>query len=184
MSKVGRDSITVPSGVRPTLTGSVLTVEGPKGKLSQALHRTLAVEIGQDAIRVKRTAETKVAKAMHGTTQRIIANMVLGVTEGFEQRMIIEGIGYKASVKGQDIALEVGHSHPVVIPIPEGIKATVEKGLIMINGIDKQLVGQTAATIRACSPADPYKGKGIRYEDEILHLKPGKKAAATGATAA
>lgn len=184
MSKVGRNSIVIPSGVRPTLAGAVLTVEGPKGTLRQALHQAVAVEISEGAISVKRTADTKVGRAMHGTTQRLIANMVAGVTSGFEKKLIIEGVGYKASVKGKDLVLEIGYSHPVAVPIPGGIEVTAEKGLITVRGTDKQMVGQTAAIIRARRPADPYKGKGIRYDDEILHLKPGKKAAATGAAAA
>lgn len=184
MSKVGRNSIAVPSGVRPTLAGAVLTVEGPKGKLSQALHQAVAVEISEGAISVKRTADTKVGRAMHGTTQRLIANMVTGVTAGFERKLIIEGVGYKASVKGKDLALEIGYSHPVAVPIPPGVEVVADKGLITVRGTDKQAVGQVAAIIRARRPADPYKGKGIRYDDEVLHLKPGKKAAATGAAAA
>lgn len=184
MSKVGRNSIVVPSGVRPTLTGAVLTIEGPKGKLSQALHQAVAVEISEGTISVKRTADTKVGRAMHGTTQRLIANMVAGVTSGFERKLIIEGVGYKANVKGKDLVLEIGYSHPVPVPIPAGVEVKAEKGLITVRGMDKQVVGQIAAIIRARRPADPYKGKGIRYEDEVIHLKPGKKAAAAGTASA
>lgn len=182
MSKIGRNPLAIPGGVTVETQDGVFVVKGPKGSLSMKLHRLVGVDVTEGRAIVKRRMETKAAKSIHGTTRAIIANMVEGVSKGFTKKLIIEGVGFKANVQGKEVILSLGYTHPVKLEIPEGVVVSVEKNLIAISGSDKQVVGQFAAEMRSKRVPDAYKGKGLRYEDEKVRLKPGKKAAtATGA---
>ncbi len=178
MSRIGKSPIPIPDGVKVSLNGNSITVEGPKGKLSMDIHPDMRVEINESekVIRVFRPTERSYHKALHGTTAALIRNMVKGVSEGFTVVLELHGLGYRASMKGNALELNLGKSHPDVYPVPEGIKIEVKGNEIHISGIDKQRVGQVAAEIRALRKPDPYKGKGIRYKDEVIRLKPGKAA--------
>ncbi|MEO0270390.1 MAG: 50S ribosomal protein L6 [candidate division WOR-3 bacterium] len=182
MSKIGKKPILIPKGVEVNLTGNILKVKGPKGELKQVIHESVEVEIKDGEIRVKRKKDEKIAKAMHGTTRSLINNMIKGVTEGYVKELLVVGAGYKADLKGKELILDVGYAEPKKYIIPEGIKAEVKREgqniKIRIEGIDKQKVGQVAAEIRRIREPDPYKGKGIRYLDEVIRLKPGKAGAA------
>ena len=177
MSKIGRKIINIPSGVKVDLVAGRLNVQGPKGGLTMDLHAQVEATISGSEVNVTRRHETKLARSLHGTTRALIANMVKGVTEGFNVKLIIEGVGFKAAVQGRELNMNLGYTHPVNLEIPEGLEVKIDKGLITISGSDKQRVGQFAALTRAQRVPDAYKGKGIRYEDERLKLKPGKKAA-------
>ena len=177
MSKIGRVPIKIPSGVTVTIQGPNIQAKGPKGTLSLVLSHSVKVEAVGEELRVARQGDSKLARAAHGTTHRLLQNLIRGVTDGFERRLIIEGIGFKAAVQGQTLVLELGYANPVELAIPTGIEVKVEKSLISVRGLDKQQVGEFAAIIRKQRPPDAYKGKGIRYELEVLKLKPGKKAA-------
>ena len=175
MSRIGKKPIALPAGVKFAVADRVVTVEGPKGKLSLTLppHVTAAVE-GNDIV-VSPVNETRQANAMHGLTRSLINNMVIGVTTGFRKELAIVGIGYKAALSGKKLTLSLGYSHTIEFPVPEGITLTVTpENKIIVEGADKQLVGETAAEIRRFRPPEPYKGKGIRYVDERIVLKEGK----------
>jgi large subunit ribosomal protein L6 len=178
MSRIGKSPIPIPEGVKVSLNGNSITVEGPKGKLSMDIHPDMRVEIddSEKVIRVFRPTERSMHKALHGTTAALIRNMVKGVSEGFTVVLELHGLGYRASMKGNNLELSLGKSHQDIYPVPEGIKIEVKGNEIHISGIDKQKVGQVAAEIRALRKPDPYKGKGIRYKDEVIKLKPGKAA--------
>lgn len=179
MSRIGRKPILIPSDVKVAVEGQRVHVEGPKGKLSHAVPDALTVSLENGRLRVGRSADHRAARALHGLTRALLANMVLGVKQGFEKKLEIVGIGYRAQVQGKALQLTLGYSHPVVFPLPEGIQAEVDKQtLITLRGADKQLVGQTAAMLRALRKPDPYKGKGIKYVDEVIRRKVGKKAVA------
>ncbi len=182
MSRIGRLPVPIPDGVTVTLNDGVLTVKGPKGELSFRVHPEMKVVIDTEAreIRVERPSDRKIHRALHGTTRQIIANMVRGVTQGYEKVLKVVGKGYRVQQRGKDIVFNVGFAHEVVFTPPPDVQVTVEgQDTVKVSGIDKQRVGQVAADIRAIRPPDPYKGKGIRYADEVLILKPGK----TGASA-
>ncbi|MCE5334460.1 MAG: 50S ribosomal protein L6 [Desulfobacteraceae bacterium] len=175
MSRVGKLPITIPKGVNVTLADSVLTVKGPKGTLARSLPDTIDVAIDAQAVEFKRRDDSIQARATHGLVRALVHNMVKGVSEGFTKGLEIQGTGYRAEVQGNTLNLSLGYSHPVQFPLPEGIKATVERtNLVRLEGIDIEVLGQTAARIRALRPVEPYKGKGVRYVGEHVHRKVGK----------
>jgi large subunit ribosomal protein L6 len=177
MSRVGKKPIPIPAGVTVTVKGSTSVVKGPKGELHQHVPQGLGYELAEGKLTVTRPNESKPMKAQHGLVRALIANQVKGVTEGWTRTLLIEGVGYRAAVKGKVLDLQMQFSHPVAYDIPEGITVlTPEPTRIEISGLDKQLVGQVAAEIRAYRKPEPYKGKGIRYSDEIIQRKAGKAA--------
>ena len=175
MSRIGKKPIEIPAGVKVSVSGETVAVEGKGGKLSIALPPHVAVEVKENQVLVSQTDEVREAGAMHGLARSLINNMVIGVSVGFKKELSIVGVGYKAALAGNKLTLNLGFSHPIVYQLPDGIKLTVEEGTKMvISGCDKQLVGETAAQIRRFRPPEPYKGKGIRYVDERIILKEGK----------
>jgi large subunit ribosomal protein L6 len=177
MSRIGKEPIAIPDGVNVELQGSRVTVNGPGGALHQEVSPELKVTVDDGTVRVERPSDERHHKALHGLTRTLIANMVEGVTKGFEKRLEIQGVGYRAALRGSDLELQVGYSHPVEFPAPEGIAFEVPApNRIVVRGIDKQLVGETAARIRKVRKPEPYKGKGIRYEGEYVRKKAGKAA--------
>ncbi|NTW14062.1 MAG: 50S ribosomal protein L6 [Candidatus Moranbacteria bacterium] len=178
MSRIGKLTITVPAGVDASVSANVVTVKGGKGTLTFAHHTDVKVSLENGILSVAKLGESKRASAIWGTTSKLLSNMIEGVTKGFEKRLELNGVGYRMSVSGKKIDLALGFSHPVVVPIPDGIEAKIEKNVLTINGIDRQKVGQLAANIRDLKPVEPYKGKGFRYVGEIVRRKEGKKASA------
>ena len=177
MSRIGKAPISLPDGVEFTYDNAVVTVKGPKGELTQRVPREMLVEVGDGVIEVKRPTESGQHRSLHGLTRTLIANMVTGVTAGFEKRLEIVGVGYRAGVKGKDLELLVGYSHPVVIEPPEHVEfETPQPTVVLVRGIDKQVVGEIAAKVRSIRPPEPYKGKGIRYAGEYVQRKVGKRA--------
>lgn len=175
MSRIGRKPITVPGGVNIDLDNSVITVKGPKGTLSRELHKDMKVVVADSVITVERPSDNKLHRSLHGTTRSVIANMVSGVTEGFAKNLELVGVGYRANKTGEKIVLNVGYSHPVEITPESGIEFEVPSNTkIIVRGIDKELVGATAAKIRSVREPEPYKGKGIKYEGERILRKEGK----------
>ena len=176
MSRVGKKPVAIPSGVTATVEGQVVKVKGPKGALSLVLHGDIEAKVQSGEIKVDPRSETKRARAMWGTYRSLLANIMTGVTKGFERKLEISGVGYRAAVQGKNLQIALGYSHDVVYPIPEGIAiATPRPVEIVISGSDKQKVGQVAAEIREYRPPEPYKGKGIKYADERIFRKEGKK---------
>ena len=173
MSRIGKKAIAIPAGVKVAVSGNTVTVEG-KAKLSLDLPPHVAVEVADNQVVVKQASEAREAGAMHGLARSLINNMVIGVTAGFKKELQIVGVGYKAALQGSKLNLSLGYSHPIVYQIPEGVKVTLNENKILVEGADKQLVGQTAAEIRRFRSPEPYKGKGIRYVDERIVLKEGK----------
>lgn len=180
MSKIGRLPVVIPQGVTVQAASSEVIVSGPKGNLSFILRPEIVVKVEGDQVQVTRRSDTKFSKALHGLTRSVIANMVKGVTDGHEKTLEIVGVGYRAAKQGESLVLNVGYSHPVVIAPVLGIQIDTKENKIVISGADKIVVGETAAKIRRVRPPEPYKGKGIKYIDEIVRRKPGKavKAAA------
>jgi large subunit ribosomal protein L6 len=179
MSRIGRKPVPMPKGVSAQLDGVRITVKGPKGEISRTLHPDLALTVEGETIVVRRPSDENRHKALHGLTRTLVANMVDGVTKGFTKALEIQGVGYKAEPKPFGVQLVVGFSHPVPYHAPKGIKISVDNNVILkIEGIDKELVGQVAAEIRAIRPPEPYKGKGIRYAGEQVRRKAGKTAQA------
>jgi large subunit ribosomal protein L6 len=177
MSRIGRKPIPVPDTVTVEVAPGSVAVKGPKGELSQRLSTDIKVEQADGTVTVERPTDRGEHRALHGLTRSLIANMVEGVTEGFEKRLEIQGVGYRASLKGRTLDMALGFSHPVSIDPPEGIEFEVPQPTeVIVRGIDKQLVGQVAADIRKRRPPEPYKGKGIRYRDEHVARKVGKRA--------
>jgi large subunit ribosomal protein L6 len=177
MSRIGRKPVPVPEAVTVEIAPGSIAVKGPKGELTQAYSQDMTVERGDGVVTVARPTDRGEHRALHGLTRSLIANMVEGVTEGFEKRLEIQGVGYRAALKGRKLELALGFSHPVAIDAPEGIEFEVPQPTeIIVRGIDKQLVGQVAADIRKRRPPEPYKGKGIRYRDEQVLRKVGKRA--------
>src|ERR1051325_8237590 len=176
MSRIGKKAIAVPSGITANIEGQTVKVKGPKGALQVVLHDDVAVKLDGSEIKVDPRAETTRARAQWGTSRTLVANLIAGVTKGFEQRLEINGVGYRAAVQGKNLQLALGYSHDVVYPIPEGITIATPKPVeIVISGIDRQKVGQAAAEIREYRPPEPYKGKGIKYAAERIFRKEGKK---------
>ena len=177
MSRIGKAPIPLPDSVEFKYDNAVVTVKGPKGELTQRVPREMMVELGDGGIEVKRPTDSGQHRSLHGLTRTLIANMVTGVTDGFEKRLEIVGVGYRASVKGSDLELLVGYSHPVVIAPPEHITFECpQQTVVVVRGIDKQVVGEVAAKVRSIRPPEPYKGKGIRYAGEYVQRKVGKRA--------
>ena len=177
MSRIGKQEIQIPKGVEVKKDGALLTVKGPKGSLTKTFRDDIEIKIEDGKITFSPKRNDKFSRALWGTYASHIKNMVKGVNDGFEKKLILEGVGYKSEVKGDKLVLALGFSHPVVIKIPEGITATAEKNNITITGIDKELVGSFTAAIRALKKPEPYKGKGMRYHDEVIRRKQGKKTA-------
>lgn len=177
MSRVGKEPIEIPGNVTVELKGGCVVIEGPLGKLEQEVRREIRVEIKNGKIFVFRKKEDKLAKSLHGLTRTLISNMIEGAIKGFSKTLELHGTGYRAKLEAKKLVLQVGFSHPVVVEPPEGIefKLKGEKEII-VSGIDKQLVGNTAAAIRSIKKPEPYKGKGIRYKEEVVRRKPGKAA--------
>mgnify|MGYP003581236452 CR=1 FL=1 len=177
MSRIGRKPVPVPDAVTVEIAPGNIAVKGPKGELRQTLSPDMTVEQGDGVVTVVRPTDRGEHRALHGLSRSLIANMVAGVTDGFERRLEIQGVGYRANLKGKKLELALGFSHPVAIDAPEGIDFEVPQPTeIIVKGIDKQLVGQVAADIRKRRPPEPYKGKGIRYRDEHVMRKVGKRA--------
>lgn len=176
MSRIGKAPIPVPSDVEVTIRGSEVTVKGPKGELSRTFHKDISVSLQDDQIIVTRPTDHRLHRSLHGLTRALLANMIQGVHEGFSKRLEIHGVGYRAQQEGDKLILLVGYSHPVQIVPPPGITVDVEKGYrsIVVQGVDKELVGRVAAEIRAVRKPEPYKGKGIRYAGEYVRRKAGK----------
>ncbi len=174
MSRIGRLPVTLPSGVEVNIQGSFVRVKGPKGELQRTFSPRIKIALEDGQIVVTRHTDAPDDKALHGTTRAVLANMVQGVSTGFEKKLQIEGVGYRAELEGKTLVLYVGYSHPVRIEPPAGITFAVEKNEIAVRGIDKELVGQVAADIRSVRPPEPYHGKGIRYADEKIRRKAGK----------
>lgn len=182
MSRTGKKPVVLVDQVRAQVKDGVLIIQGPLGKHEYHIPQNMGVEVTAKEILVKRPNDESAAKSNHGLIRALIQNMVTGVSTGFEKILQIEGVGYRAEIKGQDLNISLGFSHPVSFVIPKDLKVTVEKQTrIILKGFDKAMVGQTAADIRAFRPPEPYKGKGIRYEGEIIQRKVGKAAASTGA---
>jgi large subunit ribosomal protein L6 len=176
MSRIGKKAVTIPSGVTASIEGQTVKVKGPKGALQVVLPDDVVATMEQDSVKIDPRHETKRARSMWGTSRTLVSNLVTGVTKGFERKLDITGVGYRASVQGKNLQLALGYSHDVVYPIPEGIAITTGKPTeIMISGIDRQKVGQVAAEIRAFRKPEPYKGKGVRYAGEYIFRKEGKK---------
>ncbi len=181
MSRVGKKPIEIISGVTATINGQQVEVKGPKGSLKMELHPVVKVELQDSNLIVSvPKPEDKNQRALWGLTRALLNNMVVGVTQGFKKQLEINGIGFKAAIQGNSLLLNVGFSHPVNYPFPEGIKISVEKNVITIEGIDRHLVGQSAAEIREIKKPEPYKGKGIKYADETIRRKAGKVVKSSG----
>ena len=185
MSRIGKKPIEIPAGVTVTIAGKDVKVKGPKGELSLVLHSRVSATADDKVVNVSVLApETKQDKSLWGLFARLILAMIIGVTKGYQKQLDIQGIGYKAAVKGDALEFNIGYSHEVMFKLPPGIKGLVEKNIITISGIDKQMVGDVTARIRSLAKPEPYKGKGIRYLGEVITLKPGKAAGKTAGAAA
>ena len=175
MSRIGKKPIAIPAGVDVKLDGTVITVKGAKGTLTRNLHPNMNVEIDGAVINVSRPNDEKLNRSLHGMSRTLIANMIVGVTEGYVKELEVNGVGYRAEVKGKDLVLKIGYSHDVIMTAPEGITVeTPNPNKVVVSGPDKQVVGQFAANIREKRPPEPYKGKGIKYVDEYIRRKEGK----------
>jgi large subunit ribosomal protein L6 len=176
MSRIGKKAVAVPSGVNANIQGQTVQIKGPKGTLQLVLHDDVIAKLDKGAIKIDPRSDTKRARSQWGTSRTLISNLILGVTKGYEEKLEINGVGYRAAVQGKNLQLQVGLSHDVAYPIPTGITiATPKPTEITITGADKQLVGQVAAEIRSYRPPEPYKGKGVKYAAEHIFRKEGKK---------
>ncbi|MFA5128911.1 MAG: 50S ribosomal protein L6 [Patescibacteria group bacterium] len=184
MSRIGKKLIPVPKGVEVKIEQAFVLVKGPKGELKETIHPRVSIVLENNELKITvKDPELKSDKALWGLYGSLIKNMIIGVTVGFEKKLEINGVGYKAALSGEKIVLNLGFSHPVDFPLPKGIAAGIDKNIISISGIDKRLVGAVASEIRALKPPEPYKGKGIKYVDEVIVKKAGKAAKAAGAGA-
>ena len=175
MSRIGKLPIVVPQGVKVNLTGDLLKIDGPKGSLSQKVNPGVSMSIADGKIVFSRPTESREARTVQGLMRSLVANMVTGVTQGFEKKLDISGVGYRAEVQGDSLVMSLGFSHPVKYTLPKGVKVEVDKQTaITLKGADKQVLGQAAANIRGLKPPEPYKGKGIKYQDEKILRKAGK----------
>lgn len=177
MSRIGKKTITIPEKTEVTISGGVVTVKGSQGTISRPFKSNIEIVIDGKEIKLTPKVESLENKALWGTYGSHIKNMIIGVNTPFTKKLILEGIGYKSEVKGNNLVLALGFSHPVNVSIPEGLKVTAEKNIISITGINKELVGEFAASVRALKKPEPYKGKGMRYEGEVIKRKQGKKTA-------
>jgi len=177
MSRIGNKPVAVPSGVTVTVTDGQLVVKGPKGQLEQHIVDGISFDVQSDVVKVNRENDSKPFRANHGLMRALLNNMVTGVNDGFERKLEINGVGYKASTQGNKAVFNLGFSHPIELPFPDGVKIAVDKNtLVTVSGIDKEKVGQCASEIRGFRPPDSYKGKGVRYQGEYVRLKTGKSA--------
>jgi len=174
MSRIGKKPVTIPEKVKIEYKNRLITVTGEKGSLTWTVNPAVDLAVEDKSIQVTMEKETRSNMALQGMTRSIVDNMVTGVSKGFERSLEINGIGYRAEVKGKTIVFNLGYSHPIDFPLPEGVTANIEKSTVTLSGIDKQLIGQTAATIRKLRPPEPYKGKGIKYTEERIQRKAGK----------
>ena len=174
MSRIGKNPIVIPEGVKIELKDDLIRISGDKGQQSWSIHANIKAEIKDNFIIIDRIDNTTLSRSLHGTTRQILNNMVIGVSDGFEKELEIVGVGYQASLEGNRLRLQIGYSHDIYFDLPEGIKVTADRTIIRINGIDKQLVGSVASKIRSFRKPEPYKGKGIRYKDEYIKIKQGK----------
>lgn len=181
MSKIGKQPVQIPQGVTVKVEDLTVNVSGPKGNISFQIRPEIAVMVENQTVKISRKSENKFAKALHGLTRSVISNMVKGVTDGHQKMLELVGVGYKAAKQGNDLVLNVGYSHPVVIISTNGVEFDTKDNKIIVSGIDKIAVGEMAAKIRRVRPPEPYKGKGIRYSDEIVRKKAGKAVKAVGA---
>lgn len=177
MSRVGKQIIQIPSGTTVTESNRVYTVAGPKGTLSREMRDIIGIAIENNEITLAPKKDTILARALWGTYASHLKNMIAGVTEGFQKKLILEGVGFKSEVSGKNLNLSLGFSHPVVVEIPEGLTVTAEKNVITVSGIDKEQVGAFASKVRSLKKPEPYKGKGFRYDTEVIRRKQGKKSA-------
>ena len=179
MSRIGKKPIFIPKDVEIKLEGDLLKVKGPKGELSRKVHPKVLVDMDGDNVIVSVADETRECASLHGLFRILIDNMVTGVTKGFERALEIVGVGYRAELKGRTAVFNIGYSHPIDFELPDGIEAKIEKTKVILNGMDKELLGKTAAKIRGFRKPEPYKGKGIKYADEMIRRKAGKAGATT-----
>ena len=178
MSRIGKLPISIPDTVKVELQDHTVSVKGPKGTLSMVVHPAMDVRVQDRQVLCGRPSDTKFHKALHGLTRSLIANMVEGVTKGFERKLELVGVGYRAAVQGQNLTMTLGYSHPIIYPIPQGIRIEVkDQTQLTVSGTDKQLVGAVAAKVRSFRPPEPYKGKGVKYADERIRRKAGKTGA-------
>jgi large subunit ribosomal protein L6 len=176
MSRVGKKAIELPKGVTAQVTGSRITVKGPKGTLHKDIHPAIKVAVAGSSVACTRSSEEVSARAAHGLMRALIANMAHGVSSGFERRLEINGVGYRAEVSGKKLVLQLGFSHPVEYALPEGVAAALDKNVVVLSGIDKEALGRAAAKVRSFRPPEPYKGKGVKYLEETILRKEGKAA--------
>ena len=174
MSRIGKNPVTIPDGVKIELKGNLINVSGQKGSQSWTVHPNIKTLVKDDNILFERGDNSALNRSLHGTTRQIVNNMVIGVSAGFKKELEIVGIGYQANMEGNRLKLQIGYSHDIYFDLPEGIKATADRTTITIGGIDKQLVGSVSSKIRSFRSPEPYKGKGIRYKDEYIKIKQGK----------
>ena len=177
MSRIGKNPIDIPAGVEVSVGASEIQVKGPKGTLNTPVHATVEYKIEDGKVFVSRTDDSREARGQHGLRRTLLANCVEGVSKGYAKGLEVNGVGYKVSVQGKKVVLNVGYSHPVEFDLPSGVEAKVEGSKLIIEGIDKQLVGEVAAQIRRVRPPEPYKGKGIKYVEEVIRRKAGKSGA-------
>ena len=183
MSRIGKKPVPVPSGVDCKINGNKVDVKGPKGQLSREMHPNMKIEVKDSKVLVTRPSDGRLDRSLHGLTRTLINNMVLGVSQGYSKQLNVVGVGYKVALKGKDLELNLGHSHAINYPAPKGIEFEIDgkKNTIIVKGISKEVVGQTAAEIRGFRPPEPYKGKGVMYVNERIIRKAGKAAAGKGA---
>ena len=181
MSRIGQLPIAIPNGVKVALEPSEVRLEGPKGKLKSPIPAGIKVKVEGNVVRVEREIDERKVRALHGLTRKLIANMAQGVSQGFSRVLEINGIGYRAEVKGQELQIMLGFSHPVRFPLPQGVTASIDRQtVITLTGADRQLLGEVAAKIRGLRPPEPYKGKGVKYREEVIRRKAGKAVGAAG----
>ena len=181
MSRIGKLPITIPTGVKVAVDADAVRLEGPKGKLHTSIPQGVKVKVEGNMVRVERAGEERRIRALHGLTRKLIANMAQGVSQGFSRVLDINGVGYRAEVKGQEIHMTLGYSHPVVFLLPQGVTASVERQIIItLNSADRQLLGEMAAKLRSLRAPEPYKGKGIKYREEVIRRKAGKAVGSAG----
>ena len=183
MSRIGRKPIAIPQGVQIEINGNTVKVNGPKGNLTQIVHPEMKLTVDGNLVKVDRPSDEKEHRSLHGLTRTLVSNMVQGVTAGFSKALDINGVGYRAEVKGTDLHITLGYSHPILFPLPAGVSATVERQIIItLQSADRRLLGETAAVIRAFRPPEPYKGKGVKYREEVIKRKAGKAVGAAGSS--
>jgi large subunit ribosomal protein L6 len=181
VSRIGKLPVAIPAGVKVAVDGNAVRLEGPKGKLHASVPSGVDVKVEGNLLRIERQTEDRKIRALHGLTRKLIANMTQGVSQGFTRVLDINGVGYRAEVKGQEIHMTLGYSHPVVFPLPAGVTAAVERQVIItLSSADRQVLGETAAKIRSLRPPEPYKGKGIKYREEVIKRKAGKAVGSAG----